>query len=153
MASRHLFFKNLGVGSVTAEQMLREQGLKHLFRLDVQNCPGESRWQDLPHSLESLALGIPLNEGIPQAIEQLTRLKMLVLTHVGEGLMHLTRPLYPFLDMKSLVTLILQKPGLGGVDSDINWWTPAALGLLGLADRRVLRMKNAPGGKSLTFTY
>ena len=65
--------------------------------------------------------------------------------------MHLDRPLDPFLDMKSLVTLILRKLGLGGVD--INWWKPAALGLLGLADRRVLRMKDAPGGKSLTFIY
>ena len=145
----NLHLKDLGVGSVPVEQILLEQ--KHMSWLDLQGCPGKPQWQDLPHSLEDLALRLPLNEGIPQALEQLTRLTRLVLAHVGADLMHLTRPLDAFLDMPSLVSLTLQTPRLQPGNSD--WWTPAALRLLGLADRRVLHIQNVPGGKVFKFTY
>ena len=150
-STERLQLEDLGAGSVPLEQILQEQGLKHLSRLDLQNCPGMLRWQDLPLSLEHLALWLPLDKGIHPALEQLTRLTNLMLGHVGEGLMHLTRPLEPFLDMASLVILNLQTPLLGRGNSD--WWTPAALGLLGLADRHVLRMQSVPGGKKFRLTY
>ena len=146
-----LHLANLGVGSVPVEQMLQRHGIKNLLRLEVQNCPGDPRWQNLSHSLEHLALWLPLDEGIPWALEQLTRLTTLRLSHMGRGPMHLTRPLDPFLDMASLVILDLETPRQGRADA--YWWTPAALGLLGLADSRVLRMQDVPGGRVLTFSY
>ena len=170
----------LGAGSVPIDRMLPEQGLKHLFRLQLEECPGQPSaireacnaskltvfqgdqawaplllsqppWQGLPHSLQDLALSLPLDEGIPLVLEQFTKLRSLRLYHVGKHLMYLTRPLDPFFNMPSFSRLLLC--GNLGQQGDSSRWTPAALGLLGLADRRVLRMQSLPGGRAIWLSY
>lgn len=175
-----LQLEDLGIGSVPVEQMLPEQGLKRLTQLNLRSCPGEPNavreacsinkvrslmlghsWatlllrqpisEDVHCNLKDLALWLPLNEGIPLALEQLTNLTRLGIQHVGAGLMHLTRCLDPFLDMKNLMFLDLRD--YEHQQGEFGRWTPAALGLLGLADRRVLQMQNVPGGKMFKLSY
>ena len=166
---------DIGDGSVPFEQMLPEQGLKHLLHLDLIQCPGQPTtirdawsasiltslnvdrawaplmtflppWQGVPFNLQHVRLALPLDDGIPLVYEQLSGLISLTLQHVGEGPMHLTRPLDPFLDMTGLVNLAL----LGdSVRTEPGRWTPAALRLLGLADRRLLLMHTVPSGSPL----
>ena len=169
-------------GSVSLEQMLPAQGLKHLKALRVFTVPGrpaavwkacnasrltclracdvwaalilhsyQPPWQDLPCNLQHVLLWLPLGNGIPLVLEQLGKLETLSLYHVGAGPMHLTRPLDPFLDMTGLQKLALW--GDKKRREDFGRWTPAALRLLGLADRRVKQMGKVPGGRRLKFVH
>ena len=158
----------LAGGSVPLEQMLPVQGLKHLSHLGLQDCPGEASavreayipsnltsldiyseawaqllpsqppWQALPCNLKRLSVKLPLDDGIPLVLEQLSNLEFLNLSHVGTGPMHLTQPLDPFLEMASLTRLSFS----GDKDEplELGKWTPAARRLLGLAERRALHM-------------
>ena len=172
-----LCLHTLGFGCVPLEQMLPAQGLKHLVQLRLQRCPGQltrireaytpsnlttlladETWtplvpfqpplQGLPCNLKQVLLCFPMHNGIPVVLEQLSNLESLRLFHIGPGQMHLTRSLDPFLDMLRLTVIAL----------DGDWsghWTPAALRLLGLAERRVLhKHKSAPLGTTcFSLTY
>ena len=157
-------------GSVPFEQMLPTQ-LRHLSHLDLRRCPGQpfivkdayiasnlvdlsldhhwaplmafqQPWQGVPFNLRSVSLEIPLDDGIPLVLEQLSNLETLTLCHFGAGPMHLTRSLDPFMDMADLSNMLFSGPRPGRD----TCWTPAALRFLGLADRRVLRKHKLAGG-------
>ena len=126
----------LAAGSVPFEQMIPEQGLKHLSALVLRDCPGspgavqgayvasklvsleldhpwapllpsQPPWKDLPCNLKFMQLWHPLDDGLPLVLEQLSHLQILRVTHVGTGPMRLTRSLDPFLDMANLRHLYL----------------------------------------------
>ena len=60
----------------------------------------------LPISLRVLELHLPLERGVPVILERLTNLRKLTVYHIGEGPMHLDRPLDPFLNMAGFKRLI-----------------------------------------------
>lgn len=98
--------------------------LEKLTALESLHCA-------LPNSLRCLTLHLPLMRGIPAVLVRLTNLLEFNVIHTGEGLMHLDRPLDPFLDMMHLKLLTFSKfsQGLAG---RIYRWTPGALKFLGL---------------------
>ena len=110
---------------------------------------------ELPNSLQYLWVHVPLNKGIPVVLEQLTNLRSLsIMSTTREGLMHLDRPLDPFLDMVHLEVLNLQGQywSADQVHSAISW-TLDGLRLLGLASRRILQGNLLPPGRKLALTY
>ena len=170
----YLTVDELAAGSMPIEQMLPAQGLQRLSHLALHDCPGnpmavreayvastlvqlridhpwapllpsQPPWQGLPCHLRFIALQHPLDDGIPLVLEQLRSLLSLEIYHVGPGPMHLTRPLDPFLDMARLYSICLS--GDEREEQGFNRWTPAALGLLGLADRRIQHMARGPGAR------
>ncbi|CAL5222656.1 g5053 [Coccomyxa viridis] len=110
---------------------------------------------DFGPTLQDVSLELPLHEGIPKILEQLPILRTLSLRHNRKRLMHLDRPLDPFLDMPTLKFLELFSCLHGGVGdgSGMCLWTPAALKLLGLADQRIMQMRLAPPGRTITLRY
>ena len=161
-----------GNGAMALEQMLPFQGFKHLSELFLHGCPGQPAtlretyipsnlislsaseawvpllptqppWQGLPCNLRYVLLWLPLDNGIPLVLEQLSALVSLELHHVGAGPMHLTRPLDPFLDIDSLKRLDLCTSE--DWPEGVGLYTPAALGFLGAAERRVGRMQRVTG--------
>ena len=112
-------------------------------------------WQAVPQTLQELTLTLPLNEGIPRILESFLSLTMLSLGHSETSLMHLDRPLDPFLEMPRLEKLELysswdakEKPG-----ADMCMWTPPALRYLGLAEKRIMQMQIKSPGRSITLVY
>lgn len=175
-----LHLNGLQDGSVPVEQVLPAQGLKHLSHLGLLGCSGEpmvirdayvaSRlvdlsfghqwaplmafqplWQGMPLDLKYMYLEIPLDEGIPLVLEQLSNLERLALRHVGTGPMHLIRSLDPFLDMERLFCLQLLGPMV--MEEELKCWTPAALRYSGLANRRILRKRKLPGGNDFSSGF
>ena len=61
----------------------------------------------LPYNLRQVTLWIPLNNGIPMVLEQLSNLERLAIHDEGAGQMHLDRSLIAFLDMPRLSKLRL----------------------------------------------
>ena len=121
------------------------------------NCPLEKltpleRHQcALPNSLQVLELHLPLGRGLPVVLEQLTNLKMLEAINTEEGLMHLDRPLDPFLDMVHLERLAFS--GGEGQQMEYLEWTPGALKYLALAAVRILEGSLLPAGRKLDLVY
>ena len=112
-------------------------------------------WQALPVTLQDVHLKLPLDEGIPRILEHLPRLKKVFLEHNRYSLMHLDRPLDPFLSMPRLEKLQLQSrsgPGIvtGGHRS---LWTPLALRLLGLAEKRLRQMQRTSPERTFILIY
>lgn len=114
--------------------------------------PTRAPWQGLPCNLRNVCLRLPLDRGIPFVLEQLSRLERLNLVHAGDGPMHLDRPLDPFLNMRGLIFLTLGRAMHLPVQG-VGLWTPAALRLLGMADRCILQMQRACSGRSIRFHY
>ena len=114
-------------------------------------------WQAIPQTLEDMALTLPLDEGIPRSLEQLSGLTTLSLTHSKSNRMHLDRPLDPFLEMPRLKKLELTSTWYSSMMADAGAgmciWTPPALRLLGLAEKRIRQMQNTPPGRSIDLSY
>ena len=115
----------------------------------------DASWQAVPHSLQEVTLYMPLDRGIPKILEQLPNLITLSLWHRGPNLMHLDRPVDPFLDMSQLTKLVLQSGRVPGtvVGGRTCLWTPPALRLLGLAEKRIRQMRRTLPGRSITLIY
>lgn len=110
----------------------------------------------LPHTLQALALHIPMDEGLPMALEQLTSLEILAITNQGGGCMHLDRPLTPFLEMVCLESFVFQgdwEHHRSSANFESNNWTPDALRLLGMAQEQILQGHRPPGCVPLTLIY
>lgn len=171
---------NLGAGSVPLHDIFALQKLEQLRDLTILSCEGglegisNSRfsgnltslrtdsqldvpllrrlpWRGLLCSLHRLTLQIPLMNGLPLVLEQLSSLKHLAIHNSGSTTMHLDRPLDPFLEMASLTTLTLL--GDSGERCGYSSWTPHALRLLGLAQQRILQMQRRPGGKAMRLYH
>ena len=145
-------------GSLTSLTIDCEAGLETDFDglLPLYGAFGlDALWQAVPQTLQDVSLELPLHEGIPKILEQLPILRTLSLRHNRKRLMHLDRPLDPFLDMPTLEFLELFSCLHGGVGdgSGMCLWTPAALKLLGLADQRIMQMRLAPPGRTITLRY
>ena len=110
-------------------------------------------WQAIPRTLQEVSLSLPLDEGIPRILEQLPNLMSLSLKHTRQCRMHLDRPLDPFLDMPKLMTLELQSSWNKDVmdGTGVCMWTPIALGFLGLAEKRIMRMQKMSPKRSITL--
>ncbi len=118
--------------------------LEKLTPLEGQDCA-------LPKSLHSLRLLLPLQTGLPVMLEQLTNLRELTVINTGEGLMHLDRPLDPFLDMVHFERLEFCS---GGMPKKHNKeWTADALRILGPARRRILQGSLLPAGRKVDLIY
>ena len=115
----------------------------------------DASWQAVPWTLQDVTLDVPLDKGIPTIVEQLCRLRRLCLTHCRETRMHLDRPLDPFLDMPSLALLKLESLWQGRTVAETGMckWTPAALRLLGLAENRIMRMRETSPMRSFVINY
>ena len=114
--------------------------------------PTEAPWAGLPYNLQHLHLWFPLTDGLPVALEQLTRLRVLHCTKRGSHqAMKLTRPLDPFLDMPYLECL--EFGGTMPYKANICCWSSDSLKLLGMAHKRVIDMQKAPGGRSIRLVY
>ena len=114
----------------------------------------DASWQAIPETLQFVTLDIPLDEGIPPILEQLVSLRALSLTHNRNSRMHLDRPLDPFLDMPMLRQLQLHSDwqSTRAAGTGMCMWTPASLGLLGLARKRILQMRLTPAGRSIILS-
>lgn len=113
-------------------------------------------WQAVPHTLQDVFLDLCLDKGIPRILEQLLNLTSLSLRHSKGNCLHLDRPLDPFLDMPRLKQLRLEsrwQPGGADGAGALRSWTPAALRLLGLAEKRLTEMRVASPGRSFTLIY
>ena len=116
----------------------------------------QAPWQGIPQTLQVVILQLSLDKGIPKILEQLPNLKTLSLMHTERNCMHLDRPLNPFLDMPRLEQLRLetywQRGYVDGAGVLCNW-TPAALRLLGLAEKRLKEIRMRVPGRSITLIY
>ena len=115
----------------------------------------DASWQAAPRTLQEISLSLPLDEGIPRILEQLPNLTSLVLKHSGQCRMHLDRPLDPFIDMPKLEKLELHSSwNLDLMDgTHMCMWTPPALKLLGLAEKRIMQMRVTSPGRYITLLY
>ena len=125
--------------------------------------PTKAPWEGLPFSLIVLDIMMPMERGIPLVLEQLTNLeRQSISTLTCRDPMHLDRPLDALLNLPRLKSLIF-----GGdwmyrrllthdydimVDRHSNWTAPALV-LLGLAQKHVLDMQRAPGGRKVDLSY
>ena len=107
-------------------------------------------WQGLPYNLRQVTLWIPLTNGIPMVLDQLSNSERLAIHDEGAGQMHLDRSLDAFLDMSRLSKLRLY--GDKHEQEDLGRWTAAALRLLGLVDRRVLQRHKANALRTTRFS-
>ena len=113
-------------------------------------------WRAVPHTLEDVTLELPFDKGIPRILEQLPRLTALSLRHSGPQPAHLDRPLIPFLEMPRLEKLELVCCGQSRAAISRGaqcTWTPVALKLIGMAQKRIMQMRLTPPGRSITFVY
>ena len=125
--------------------------------------PTKAPWQGLLLSLIVLDIIMPMERGIPLVLEQLTSLEHLsISTLTSRSPMHLDRPLDALLNLPRLKSLIFRGDwmyrGLLTHDYDVmvdsfSNWTAPALVLLGLAQKRVLDMQRAPGGRNVDLSY
>ncbi len=106
----------------------------------------------LPISLRVLELHLPLERGVPVILERLTNLRKLTVYHIGEGPMHLDRPLDPFLNMAGFKRLIFSgrymRQGRRPLD-----FTPDASKFLELAKKRIEEGGLLPYGRSVLLKY
>ena len=115
----------------------------------------DASWKAVPQSLQDVHLSLLLDKGIPRILEQLPSLRILCLRHKGADLMHLDRPLDPFLSMLRLERLELQsRLGLAvRAGGRVSLWTPPALRLLGLAEKRIRQMQRTSPGRTINLIY
>ncbi len=117
----------------------------------------QAPWQAVPHTLQEVYLDLPLDKGIPRILEQILSLEILSLRHSKGCCMHLDRPLDPFLAMPRLRQLRLEsrmQAGDANGAGALTSWSPAALRLLGLAEKRLRDMLIAsPARRSFTLIY
>lgn len=119
---------------------------------DVENLfSTKAPWSGLPSNLQQLEVHTSLKHGIPMVLEQLTSLRGLSIRSVPfKSLMHLDRPLDPFLDLPSIESLHFRGdlPFYG-----YSTWSAPALVLLGQAEKRIADMQRVPGGRSIKLRY
>ena len=105
----------------------------------------------LPKSLQSLKLHLPLQTGLPMVLEQLTNLRELTVINTWEGLMHLDRPLDPFLDMVHFERLEFCSGGVPKKHDKER--TADALEILRTARRRTLQGSLVPAARKVDLIY
>ena len=113
--------------------------------------PIKAPWSGLPSKLQQLEVHTSLKHGIPMVLEQLTSLRVLSIRSVPfKSLMHLDRPLDPFLDLPSIESLHIRGdlPFYG-----YSTWSAPALVLLGQAEKRIADMQRVSGGRSIKLRY
>ena len=135
------------------ERAFRNGRLRHLST----DCPLEKLTPRgghdcaLPKSLHSLKLRLPLQTGLPVVLEQLANLRGLTVINSRKNLMHLDRPLDPFLDMVHLVRLEFCSSDMPKKHD--KEWTADALEILRLARRRTLQGSLLPAGRKVDLIY
>ena len=113
-------------------------------------------WQAVPQTLQHVDLYVPQEEGIPKILEQIVSLKSLSLRYNGDSYMHLDRPLDPFLDTPELEELRLWSDSWSRDEvkgTGMCMWTPGALTVLALAEKRIMQMRRADPRRSITLSY
>ena len=105
----------------------------------------------LPDCLQVLKLHLPLGEGLPIVLEGLPNLRVLEATNTEGGLLHLDRPLDPFLDMVHLEELAFSSGDV--LEKEFLDWTTDALKYLALAAVRILDGSLLPPGRKLHLAY
>ena len=109
-------------------------------------------WPGLFSNLQQLEVRMSLQHGIPVVLEQLTSLRGRIFHTVSRSsLMHLDRPLDPFLDLPSFESLHFY--GDTGERGSYSNWSAPALVLLGQAEKRILDMQRVSGGRSVKLHY
>ena len=98
----------------TVQQICLNGRLKRLRGPAHRASAVSASWPAVPHTLEEVALDLPLGEGLPTILEQLLNLTMLIIRHKRSGgCAHLDRPLDPFLAMPRLISFLIKKLELG----------------------------------------
>ena len=116
----------------------------------------DASWQAVPRTLQHVTLHVPLDAGIPRILEQFVSLVTLTLWHCLRSYMHLDRPLDPFLDMPRLKRLKLwsgTRYSAEAKGTGMCMWTPGALRLLGLAEKRITQMQSTLPRRSILLSY